>query len=241
MWAFTLATLRIGRRMPLLGLLAGLGVAALAIGLGLGIYALSSDPAAQARLAQESVAGTAALGALWLLARALDQDARSGFCLAADQTAAGARARLAGRWLGAVLAGAACALPAAACAWGWAGSSPGYLLLAIILPSGLLAAWALLLGVLGMGGVSIFGACGLLWLAGHLPWGAPGWGGPWARGVAAWLPPGTSATGSVRLEAVLAMLGLLGVALALGRPTEARAARSARPPDPGQAPPPPQA
>lgn len=227
MWAYLRMTLRVARRMPILGLFAGLGLAAVAVGLGLGIYALSSDPAANARLAQESVVGTAALAALWLLARTLEGDSRSGFCVAADQTAAGVVARLSGRWAGAVVVGLLCALPAAAASCAWAGSDLTLLLLTTSCGAGLCAAWALLLGGFGAGSVGICCGVGLLWVAGHLPWGSPGWGGSWAAGMAALLPPGSAVEGGLRAGAPAALLGLVGVALALARPRGA--GRVARP------------
>lgn len=220
--AYLLASLRDARRMLVLWLLAGMGLAAVAVGLGLAIFALSTDPEGSRRLAQESALGTGALGALWLLARALDSDRRSGFCAAADQAAGGVAARWVGRWAGAVVAGLLCALPAMGAGWWWVQANVFCLLLTTASASALAAAWALALHALGWGGVAVWLGSAALWVLGHLPWGAAGWGGPPAAWLGGLLPPGTApASGLPAPSAPLATLGLLALALARARPVGA--------------------
>lgn len=234
--AYLLASLRDARRMPLLWLVAAMGLCAVAVGLGLAIFALSSDPQGRQRLAQESALGTAALGALWLLSRTLDSDRRSGFCAAADQASGGVAARWLGRWLGAVAAGLLCALPAMGAGWWWSGAPVFYLLLASASAAALACAWALALAALGWSGVAVWLGSAALWVLGHLPWGAEGWGGAQAAWLGGLLPPGMAAPLPVEAAAAggaspalalpaasapLAIAGLLALALSRARPVGA--------------------
>ena len=112
MFAYLLSTWTSAWRLPALWVLAALGFGATAAGLSLSILALEHDEVGAQRLVQETTQVTAALAVLWLLARTLEADTRSGFCVAADQTLGGLGARLWGRYCGCLLAGAAASLPA---------------------------------------------------------------------------------------------------------------------------------
>jgi hypothetical protein len=215
--AYLLATLHTARRTPLLVLLAGLGLASVAVGLGLGIFALTSDPEGERRLALESVVGTAALAISWLLVRALEGDLRSGFCVAADATRGGVAARLMGRWVGALCAAIVVAVPAGAAASAWTEATPMLLLVTTISSAALQGAWVLLLASAGLASVALWLVVALVWLLGHLPWGAPGWGGTVGGWIAGWLPPGLAEDGVPRLSAWVATAGCLLVALGAAR------------------------
>ncbi len=225
--AYLLSTWTSAWRLPALWLIAGLGLAATAVGLSLSILALEADEAGAQRLVQESVQATAALATLWLLARALDADARSGFCVAADQTQGGLGARLWGRFSGAALVGVVASLPALGAGATWTQADPIWLLCTTIVSTALLGAWGLLLWALGLGGVALWLVGGGLWLLGHLPWGADGWGGVAGRWIGAWLPPGLDAQGRLAPAALAALAGLLLLARALARASADAAGRRA--------------
>ena len=217
MLAYLLSTWISAWRLPGLWLIAALGLAAIAVGLGLSILALGADEAGAQRLAQESAQAAAALATLWLLARTLDADMRSGFCVAADQTRGGLGARLWGRFSGSALAGVAASLPALGAGAAWTQADPLWLLSTTIIAALLLGAWGLLLWALGLGGVGLWLVGGGLWLLGHLPWGATGWGGSLGRWIGAWLPPGLDAQGRLAPAALAAVAGLLLLARAWAR------------------------
>jgi len=214
--AFALATLREALRGPAPWLIAALVLSAVAAGLGLGIFALSSDPEAAGRLALESAMGTAALGTLWVLARTLDGDSRSGFCAAADQARGGPRARWLGRYAGALGTGLLAAVPAAG--WGvvWAQSSVFSLVIASTCAAALAGAVALALHALRWGGVAVGLGSAALWVLGHLPWGAPGWGGATLGWLAGLLPPGVR-EGRPTPACLVATEGWLALAMARAR------------------------
>jgi hypothetical protein len=171
--------------IPVLGGLAGW------FGISLGILTLG-DVEPQAReLAETTGQGVAALLVGWLLARHLDEDARSGFAVAAEQTGPGLEGLLLGRWAGSILT----AFPLAALAGlalGPTGGEDGpwalHLVIATMSVALLAGAWGLLLGAWGGGLLVVLGGMGL-WLLGHLPWGSPSWlPGPAGDLLRAWLP-----------------------------------------------------
>ena len=217
MFAYLLSTWTSAWRLPALWVLAALGFGATAAGLSLSILALEHDEVGAQRLLQETAQVTAALAVLWLLARTLEADTRSGFCVAADQTLGGLGARLWGRYCGCLLAGAAASLPALVAGTAWTEADPLWLLSTTIVSAALLGAWALVLWALGLGGVALLLVGGGLWLLGHLPWGAVGWGGEAGRWVGAWMPPGLNAEGRLAPAALGALAGLLLLARAWAR------------------------
>jgi hypothetical protein len=225
--AYLLSTWTSAWRLPALWLMGCLGLAATAAGLGLSILALEADEAGAQRLVQESAQAIAVLVALWLLVWTLDADARSGFCVAADQTLGGLGARLWGRFSGCALVGVVASLPAIGAGATWTEADPLWLLITTIISTALLGAWGLLLWAWGLGGVALLLAGGGLWLLGHLPWGAPGWGGELGRWVGAWLPPGLDAQGRFAPAALGAVAGLLLLARASARaPADATGRRA---------------
>jgi hypothetical protein len=210
-------TLLAARRSPGAWALLGLGCAALSLALGLAVLALEDDRAANLELAWEGAAGVGAGVAVWVLVTTLARDATEGFALAADQCLAGPRARLLGRALGAAAAGTAASLvtllvgvlldPRLA-------PSSVYVLFTSIFTAILAAAWGLLLGGLGLGPAAAMLAALGLWLLGHFPWAAPGWEvGGGGRLLAAALPaPPRDLLGVA--AALLAAIGVGGLALA---------------------------
>ncbi len=225
MWAYTLATLRHALRSPLGWVLLGVGVFLGWFGTSLAILALDSVGAQAQPLTLSSAHLVGVLFTLWLVGRALDEDRTSGFAAAADVTSPGPIGRLAGRWAGASMAGAALAtLTGALIAICSEAPAPDatHLLSTSILATSLVGAWAVLLGTLWRGGGATLAAF-LLWVLGHLPWGAaPFLEGLGGRALGAWLP-GPRTAGS--LEALgytsAAVVGLLLAALALSRPADA--------------------
>lgn len=225
MWAYTLATLRSALRSPLAWVLLLVGVFLGWFGTTLAVLALDSVGAQ----AEPLTVGTAHLVgvflALWLVGRGLEEDRASGFAAAADVTPPGYAGRLAGRWAGSTLAGAALALVVAAMvAAVSAGPAPSaiYMLSTSIMVCAHAAAWGVLLGSLWRGGAATLAAL-LLWLLGHLPWGhEPFLEGLAGRAVGAWLPgPAVGGGWDALGYTSPAVAGLLLVALALGRPADA--------------------
>ena len=225
MWAYSLATLRNAWRSPLTWVLLVLGVFFGWFATTLAVLALD-EAGAQAEPLISSTAHLAAVFlTLWLVGRGLDEDRTSGFAAAADVTPVGHVGRLAGRFLGAVLAGTALGVGVGALTGGTSdhpAPSTIYLLYTTIMVTSLAGAWGILLGTLWRGGGATLAAF-LLWLLGHLPWGAaPFFEGPVGRALGAWLPGPRTASG---LEALgytsAAVAGLLVVALASSRPADA--------------------
>lgn len=225
MLAYALATLRTAMRSPLTWVLLVLGTFFGWFAVSLAVLALD-EAGAQAEPLTLSTAHLAGVFlTLWLVGRSIDEDRTSGFAAAADVTPAGHVGRILGRFVGAVGAGTALALltsmlidvtskhPA---------PGSGYLLYTSILACGQVGAWGILLGTLWRGGGATLAAF-LLWLLGHLPWGAaPFLDGPVGRALGAWLPGPRTAVG---LEALgytsAAVAGLMLVALAMSRPADA--------------------
>jgi hypothetical protein len=219
-FAYFRLTLRQGLRLPAVWVLTGLGVLATCSAFGLSILALGEPTGAATTLLAETAQTTAAWVALWLLAVTHDADARSGFVQAADQTLGGVAGRFVGRLAGAAPVAVLAAIPTIAVGvWMGAGEGSGlFLLLTTITPALLLGAWAtLLLALTGSASFAVFAGLAL-WFAGHLPWGAAGWGsGVWGAALAAWLP-GRVVQRPPDLPAFAAATGLVLVALACARP-----------------------
>jgi len=224
MWAYTLATLRLALRSPLGWVLLGAGVFLGWFGTTLAVLALDPVGAQAQPLTLSSAHLAGVLFTLWLVGRALDEDRTSGFAAAADVASPGPMGRLAGRWAGASIAGACLAVVTGALIAATsdaAGPTATSLLSTSISAAALVGAWAVLLGTLWRGGGATLGAF-LLWVLGHLPWGAApfldGWGG---RALGAWLPGPRTAGSLVALGYTsAAVAGLLLVALALSRPAD---------------------
>lgn len=225
MWAYTLATLRHAWRSPLTWVLLGLGVFFGWFATTLAVLALDEAGAQAEPLTLSTAHLAGVLLVLWLVGRGLDEDRTSGFAAAADVTPAGHTGRLAGRWLGAVLAGTALAVATAGLI-DLTSEHPApdslYLLSTSIMVVGLVGAWGILLGTLWGGGGATLAAF-LLWVLGHLPWGAePFLAGPTGRALGAWLPgPRTAGSLEVLGYTSAAVAGLMLVALALSRPADA--------------------
>ena len=225
MWAYSLATLRSAWRSPLTWVLLVLGVFFGWFATTLAVLALD-EAGAQAEPLILSTAHLAAVFlTLWLVGRGLDEDRTSGFAAAADVTPVGHVGRLAGRFVGAVLAGTVLG-GLVGLLIGRVSGHPAppltSLLITSIMATGLAGAWGILLGTLWRGGGATLAAF-LLWLLGHLPWGAaPFLEGPAGRALGAWLPGPRTASGLETLGYTsAAVAGLLVVALALSRPADA--------------------
>jgi hypothetical protein len=224
MWAYAAATLKQAVRSPMSWVLCGLGVF-------LGWFAARAailDIDDLARHALPLTLGTAhlmgALLTLWLVGRSTEEDRHSGFASAADATRVGPRGRVAGRWLGASLAG--CVLAAVTsygiCATASLHWPPELLLLSTsIQVTACVGAWGVLLGAFWRGGGAMLAVL-LLYVLGHLPWGAPAFlRGPVGRALGAWLPgprPGGDLASLAFTSAAVA--GLLLLSLAGSRPSE---------------------
>jgi hypothetical protein len=186
------------------------------LGLGLAVLAFETDQAARLELVHECAAGAAAGVALWVLVSSLARDREEGFCLAADHTRGGRTARLVGRTFGATLGSAVAAGVVAllGLALGGADTGDGLYLLSTSSCSALLAAaWGLLLGVAGLGPAAGLLTGAGLWVTAHLPWGAPGWDlGGVGRVIGAVLP-GVPQGAAGAAAAVLAAVGVGGLAL----------------------------
>jgi hypothetical protein len=197
--------------------LALLGVLSTIVGLGLSVLALGDVGRTGAVLLRESAGTTSALAALWLLALCHEVDLRSGFTSALDATRPGAPGRYGGRFLGAMAVSVLATLPTVVVgSWVLGAESPStiYLLVASIHSVLLLVSWALLLLVTTSSSQAALLGGLALWVAGHLPWGQPAWGGrEWGRIAAALLPGGAAAS------EVVAALGLLALGAALLRRT----------------------
>jgi hypothetical protein len=227
MSAWSLDTLKQGIRLLAPWVLLVLGVLVGWTGLRLAILALGEWDSQAPALIQSTALLAGVLTALWICARLLDEDRRSGLCVAADGTAPGPEGRLLGRWAGAALLGlAVCTLTGLALQLLATGSlsapipglPPLWLHSTNIATLGLAAAWGVLLtGLLRGAGTLAVG--GLLWGAAHLPWGAPGLlagragaalgillPGPRPPGppTTTWLPATLAATVALLLAATLA-------------------------------------
>lgn len=232
-WATLLATVRACVRSPAPYLaLGGVGVAS-AAGLGLGVLALTDDPAGDATLVGESAEAFGVILAVGVLCRWLDLDARSGFTLAADQTAAGEASRVLGRWGGSAAVGVLVALVGGWAAGALLGTHPSDMWLLVATSWGVAqaAAWALALhAISGSGIAGLLGALAA-WGLGHLPWTSADWvaggfaeGGParealrWGGRLLAALLPHAPATPDAAPAATAALLGLLALALSVRAP-----------------------
>ena len=225
MWPYAEATLRLAGRSVSTWVLCGLGIFAGLFAVNFAILALA-DVAAQSHAV---LIGTCQLFSvllvIWLLGRALDDDSASGFVSAADATGPGVSGRVLGRWAGAVLAGVGLALLVGFVVplfspLDWPPLI--HLLIASFQAAGLVAAWIVLLGARWHGGGAALAAF-LLWLLGHLPWGAaPFPTGPAADALRAWLPGPREASAAVAGlgPTTLAIAGVLLLALALTRHNE---------------------
>lgn len=227
MWPHAIATLRASARLPATWLIPGIGVLVGWFGMSLGILALGDLELENREMALATTEGTGVLLVLWLLARHLDEDARSGFAVAAEQTAPGSSGRLVGRWAGSVVAAVAPTLLVGTALGLMAGLEARWVLWLVTTSTCSLAiagAWGLLLGALGSGTVVVLGGM-TLWLAGHLPWGTdPLLPGPIGALLRAWLPGARLAEGGIRLAGYTsaAILGTLLLTLALTRRTVPR-------------------
>ena len=217
MLAHALASFRYVRRAPAAWFLALGALAVTWFALGFEVLAVRTDPGRRAELVSAS-AGLAGIAlVLWCLARLLEEDARSGFALAADTTAPGPGGRLIGRWAGALLAGLCATIVVGGLA-ALTGGAPaaGSLSLCIAMsgPLALTGAWCILGSTLLSPGRAAAVAGGL-WILGHLPWGRP----PLLSGLPgaalrAWLPspPLREAPWSGLAAAGIAAFGLVLIA-----------------------------
>lgn len=225
MLAYALATLRNAMRSPLTWVLLGLGTFFGWFAMALAVLALDEAGAQAGPLTLSTAHLAGVFLTLWLVGRSMDEDRTSGFAAAADVTPAGPMGRLLGRFLGAVAAGSAVALGVGlliALTTNDAALSTTYLLYTSSLACLQVGAWGVLLGTLWRGGGATLAAF-LLWLLGHLPWGAePFLAGPAGRALGAWLPGPRTTVG---LEGMgytsAAVAGLMLLALALSRPADA--------------------
>lgn len=215
------ATLRAALRAPSSAVLALLGVLAVIAGLGLSVLAIRGASVSQDVLVAETAATTAAISCLWLLVRLLDMDRYSGFTQAGDQTRPGIAGRLVGRLAGATIVALAIGLPSVGVGAWLVDSSilyVLYLLTTITVQAALTGAWGSLIFGLGAPPQAVLLGGVALWIAGHLPWGQPGWGASaWGRALAAVLPGTTSGPGAL-IPHGLAALGLTLLAVAVLRP-----------------------
>jgi hypothetical protein len=225
MWAYASATAKQAWRSPVSWVLLAVGTFTAWFAAAAAILALDPAGARSASITTSTAHAAGALLAIWLLGRGLEEDRLHGFSSAADATAPGVPGRLLGRWAGALASGAACALLTATLAAGTtvvAAPAPIWLLITSFMVAGHAGAWALVLGARWGGAVATLGAL-LLFLAGHLPWGGPGFlEGPAGRALAAWLPGPTASGEAAALGYTPAAVGgLLLLALAIGRPADA--------------------
>jgi hypothetical protein len=221
MWPFAVATLRSSLQSWAVWALLLFAVAAGWLGLEVSVLALGESASQAPDLILTTAQAFGALLALWIVARHLDEDARSGFPAAADQSLPGPRGRLLGRWLGAFASGAVSAVLIHGALTLVSGQvdSRSHLYLAIVLPPLTLAAWGTLLGCRGGGGL-VVAAGGALWFLGHLPWGSASLAaGPLGRAMSGWLPGPIEPADAMghAAHAAAAATGLLSLALALAR------------------------
>ena len=225
MVAYALATLRHAWRSPLTWVLVVLGVFFGWFATTLAVLALDEAGAQAASLTLSTAHLAGVFLTLWLVGRGLDEDRTSGFAAAADVTPVGPMGRLLGRFVGAVTAGTLLSFATGAlidATSAHPGPSSISLLYTSICTMSIVGAWGILLGTLWRGGGATLAAF-LLWLLGHLPWGAePFLEGPVGRALGAWLPGPQAAAGLQALGYTsAAVAGLLLVALALSRPADA--------------------
>ncbi len=225
MWPYALATIRQAYRSPVSYVLAACGAFAGWFAASAAILALTEVGEQNDPLLYSTSHLAGVLLTLWLIGRALDEDRHSGFAQAADATAAGLAGRILGRWAGATLAGAMLAIIVGFLTAGLTGAlemPDGISLLSTsIQATGIVAAWAVLVGNVWRGGGTML-AVFLVWVLGHLPWGrAPFLEGLPGRILRSWLPGPREAAGA--LEGLgytsAAVAGLLLATLALSRPS----------------------
>ena len=191
-------------------------------GVSFAILALDRTPSDAAALLVSTAQLGAAITLAWLVQSTLDEDASSGFVVAADAAASGPGGRWMGRWGGALVASWLCgSLAVMVAALATKQSLGGALLLWItsIVPLAVHGAWALLAAVHWRGGAAL-GVVLLIWFLGHLPWGRP----PVLEGLLgqmlrAWLPTPRAihAPWAHAPAALLTTLGLLWLAMHTGR------------------------
>ena len=231
MLAHLVTTLRFGLRSAWIWGVTALGLLLTWFVARHSVLALHHDPARQRVVAGASSGLFGAAVTLWILARLLAEDRGSGFALAADSCRAGTRARLFGRWGGACVAGALCALLICLGAAMLGPSDSGvsiWLYYTTTAQIALVGAWCLVLAT-WLPPIVAAGAAAALWFVGHLPWTHLG-GMPrvMARALSAWLPRTSDGAGLAAESAgTVAAAGLTTAALLLIASSQAE--RSAAP------------